>query len=103
MQPRRKKPLDGMYLELAKAEMIIRLLVEGSSVATVERVTGVHHGTILKLPVLVGEKCERIMAEKIRNVEVRIPPSTQDAARQCRSVAKRLSWGASNPLAPKVR
>ena len=36
-----------------------------------ERVTGVHHGTILKLLVLAGEKCERIMAEKIRDVDVR--------------------------------
>jgi IS1 family transposase len=37
----------------------------------VERVTDVHHTTILKLLVLAGEKCERIMAAKIRNVEVR--------------------------------
>jgi hypothetical protein len=37
----------------------------------VERITQVHHTTILKLLVQAGEKCERIMAEKIRNVEVR--------------------------------
>jgi IS1 family transposase len=60
-----------MYLPLDKAEMILKLMVEGSSVSTIERITGVHHGTILKLLVLVGEKCDRIMAEKIRNVEVR--------------------------------
>ena len=29
-----------------------------------------HHTTILKLLVLAGEKCERIMANKIRNVKV---------------------------------
>ena len=46
-------------------------MLEGNSVSSVERVTGVHHGTILKLLVLAGEKCERIMADKIRNVEVR--------------------------------
>jgi IS1 family transposase len=51
--------------------MILSLLLEGSSVSTIERVTGVHHGTILKLLVLAGEKCERIMAEKIRNIQVR--------------------------------
>jgi IS1 family transposase len=38
---------------------------------SVERATEVHHTTILKLLVQVGEKCERIMAEKVRNVEVR--------------------------------
>lgn len=67
----REDHLDGMYLPMDKAEMVLKLLLEGSSVSTVERVTGVHHGTILKLLVLAGEKCERIMAEKICNVEVR--------------------------------
>jgi transposase-like protein/IS1 family transposase len=66
-----EKPLDGMYLPMDRAEMVLKLLLEGSSVSTIERVTGVHHGTILRLLVLAGEKCERIMADKIRNVEVR--------------------------------
>jgi hypothetical protein len=60
-----------MYLPIEKAEMILSLLLEGNSVSSIERITGVHHGTILKLLVLAGEKCERIMAEKIRNVQVR--------------------------------
>lgn len=47
------------------------LLLEGNSVSSVERATDVHHTTILKLLVLAGEKCERIMATKIRNVVVR--------------------------------
>ncbi len=64
-------PLDGMYLPLDKAEMVLRLLLEGNSVSSVERATDVHHTTILKLLVLAGEKCERIMAQKIRNVPVR--------------------------------
>ena len=67
----RDKPLDGMYLPIEKAEMVLKLLLEGNSVSSVERITEVHHTTILKLLVLAGEKCERIMAEKIRNVEVR--------------------------------
>jgi IS1 family transposase len=56
---------------MEKAEMVLSLLLEGSSVSTIERVTGVHHGTILKLLVLAGEKCERIMAKRIVNVQVR--------------------------------
>jgi len=67
----RNTTLDGMYLPIEKAEMVLKLLLEGNSVSTVERVTEVHHTTILKLLVLAGEKCERIMAEKVRNVEVR--------------------------------
>jgi len=60
-----------MYLPMDKAEMVLSLLLEGNSVSTIQRVTGVHHGTILKLLVQAGEKCEKIMAEKVRNVEVR--------------------------------
>jgi len=66
-----EKPLDGMYLPIEKAELILKLLLEGNSISSVERITEIHHGTILKLLVLAGEKCDRIMAEKIRNVEVR--------------------------------
>ena len=67
----RQDHLDGMHLPIEKAEMVLRLLLEGNSVSSVERATEVHHTTILKLLVLAGEKCERIMAEKVRNVQVR--------------------------------
>jgi len=67
----RETPLDGMYTSIDQAEMILSLLLEGNSVSSVERVTGVHHTTILKLLVLAGEKCERITADKIPNVPVR--------------------------------
>lgn len=52
-----------MYLPIEKAEMVLKLLLEGNSVSSVERLTEVHHGTILKLLVLAGERCERVMAE----------------------------------------
>src|SRR5690349_2174335 len=60
-----------MYLPMEKAEMVLRLLLEGNSVSSTERLTGIHHGTILKLLVLAGERCERLMARKIQNVPVR--------------------------------
>jgi transposase-like protein len=67
----RDNTLDGMYLPIEKAEMVLRLLLEGNSVSSVERITDVHHTTILKLLVLAGEKCERVMGDKIRNVPVK--------------------------------
>jgi IS1 family transposase/transposase-like protein len=67
----RDNTLDGMYLPVEKAEMVLRLLLEGNSVSSVVRLTEVHQKTILKLLVLAGEKCERIMARKIVNVKVR--------------------------------
>jgi len=57
-----------MTLEHAKAVMVLKLLVEGSSVRSIERVTGVHRDTILKLLVMVGEKCERLIGRLVVNV-----------------------------------
>jgi transposase-like protein/IS1 family transposase len=66
-----EKPLEGMYLPIEKAEMVLRLLLEGNSVSSTERITDVHHTTILKLLVLAGEKCERLLGQKLMNVPVR--------------------------------
>jgi len=54
-----------------KAASILRLLVEGMSVRSIERTTGTHRDTILRLLVAVGQRCERLLEEKIRNVTVR--------------------------------
>jgi IS1 family transposase len=59
-----------MYTPLEKAAKAIELLVEGCSVSTVERFTGLHHTTILSLLVLIGEKCERLLESRIRNLPV---------------------------------
>jgi transposase-like protein/IS1 family transposase len=64
-------PLDTMRLPLDKAESILRLLVEGMSVRSVERVTGVHRDTILRLLVLAGERCQQVMERKITSVTVK--------------------------------
>jgi IS1 family transposase len=60
-----------MYLPIEKAEAILRLLLEGNSVSSVSRLTGAHIGTILRLLVKAGEKAEKIMAARIRNVQAR--------------------------------
>ena len=67
----RNSALGRMYLPIEKAETVLRMLLEGNSVSSVERLTEVHHTTILKLLVLASEKCERILGQKIVNVPVR--------------------------------
>jgi transposase-like protein len=64
------EPLDEMRLPMAKAEMILKMLCEGVSVRSIERLTEVHRDTILRLLVLAGERCEKLLGEKIRNVPV---------------------------------
>jgi transposase-like protein/IS1 family transposase len=63
-------PLGGMYTRLDDAAKVIELLVEGCSVSTVERFSGIHHTTILSLLVLVGDKCERLLEDRIHNLPV---------------------------------
>src|SRR5947207_455342 len=70
-QEQQDKPLNNMYLPMEKAELCLRLLVEGNSIRSTERITGVNRNTILDLLVLAGEKCERLLNEKIKNVPVR--------------------------------
>lgn len=63
-------PLGSMYTPLEKSAKGIELLLEGCSISTVGRVTRLHHTTILSLLALVGEKCERLLESRIRNVSV---------------------------------
>jgi len=65
----RQKPLDEMRIPLAKATMILKLLVEGTSVRSIERVTQVHRDTILRLLILAGERCSRLLDEKMRGLK----------------------------------
>jgi hypothetical protein len=50
--------------------MVIHLLVEGNSIRSTERITGVHHTTILKLLERAGEGCKDLARRKIRAVAV---------------------------------
>jgi transposase-like protein len=66
-----ERPLDEMRLDIAKAETILKPLVEGVSVRSIKRLTDVHRDTILRLLVLAGERCEKLMGRTIMNVPVK--------------------------------
>jgi IS1 family transposase len=55
-------------LSLAARTQIINCLVEGNSIRSTERMTNTHRDTIMRLAVEVGQGCERIMGEKMRNL-----------------------------------
>lgn len=65
------RPLGDMLIPMDKAVLALQLLLEGSSVRTTERITGLHRDTILRLLVLAGERCERLMARLIVNIPVK--------------------------------
>lgn len=47
---------------------VIAALAEGSSIRAIERMTGVHRDTIMRLGVKVGQGCTALMDEKMRNL-----------------------------------
>jgi IS1 family transposase len=55
-------------LKKEKQLTIISMLVEGNSIRSIERMTGVHRNTIMNLGVRVGEACQKLMNEKIHSV-----------------------------------
>lgn len=59
-----------MTVSNEKALAVINLLIEGTSVRSTERLTGVHRDTILRILVAAGEKCEKFMGRMIVNVPV---------------------------------
>lgn len=51
-----------------KALLAIQLLLEGTSIRSTERVTGLHRDTIMRLLLLAGERCIALMESKMRNL-----------------------------------
>lgn len=64
------KLLGSMILDTDKALLCLNLLVEGNSVRSTERITGVHRDTILSLLETVGKKCVYLQESLVRNVKV---------------------------------
>ena len=52
-----------------KKEAVISALVEGNSIRSTERMTGVHRDTIMRLAHQVGAGCEVLMDQTMRNLE----------------------------------
>ncbi len=63
--------LGNMTVSEDKAVMALQLLIEGTSIRATERLTGLHRDTICRLLVLAGERCEKLLMEKIQNILVK--------------------------------
>lgn len=58
-------------LEKSKQVAIISALAEGSSIRSIERITGVHRDTVMRLGVRVGKSCAGLLDSKMRNLSCR--------------------------------
>jgi transposase-like protein/IS1 family transposase len=66
--PEDDAPLGAMRLEMGRAVSVIQHLIEGCSVRSTERITGVQKKTILALMNHVGNRCKRMMEERLKSV-----------------------------------
>jgi transposase-like protein/IS1 family transposase len=64
------RPHDNRCLPTDKLTLCLRLLLEGNSVRSVERITGVHRDTIIAAMIAAGEKCKRFLEKKIKKLNV---------------------------------
>jgi len=55
-------------LSADKQTAIIAALAEGSSIRSIERITGVHRDTIMRLGVKVGQGCAKVLDTTMRNL-----------------------------------
>lgn len=55
-------------LSQERQAQIISCLVEGNSIRSTERMTSTHRDTIMRLMVSVGEGCQSLMDERMRNL-----------------------------------
>ncbi|MGA2182814.1 MAG: IS1 family transposase [Bryobacteraceae bacterium] len=63
--------LDGSYLAQERIVLVLRLLVEGNSLRSTQRISGLDINTIMRLLTKAGEKCEKLMGRVVVNAPVR--------------------------------
>jgi len=56
------------YTSLETTARVLELMMEGTSVRAISRLTGLHIATILSLMVTAGEKCQRLLDTRIRGL-----------------------------------
>ena len=66
----RPKLLGDMRIPIDRAVFCLRLLLEGNSIRSVERLTDTHRDTIMRLVVLIGERCQSFLEKTVHKVPV---------------------------------
>lgn len=62
-----------MYtLQMDEKVRVVSALVEGNSIRSIERMSGIHRDTIVRLLVSVGERCARILDDRMRKLPCRV-------------------------------
>jgi transposase-like protein/IS1 family transposase len=63
-------PLGDMRVSMKQATLALNLMLEGMSIRSVQRITGLCRQTLADLIILVGENCARMLESTVKGVEV---------------------------------
>jgi transposase-like protein len=66
----RPRPLGTMRIPLDTANLALRLLVEGNSIRSTERITGLHRDTICRLLVHFGKACQAFLDRRMQGLKL---------------------------------
>src|SRR6267143_1327308 len=58
-------------LKTEQKVLAVSMLAEGNTIRSIERVTGIHRDTIMRLGVHIGQACKQTMDSKMRNLTCR--------------------------------
>lgn len=66
-----KPALEGSYIPQDRIVLALKLMIEGNSLRSTQRITELDINTLMKILVKAGDKCEKLMGRLIVNVPVR--------------------------------
>jgi IS1 family transposase len=61
--------MSNNHLSIDKQIAVTAALAEGNSIRSIERMTGIHRDTIMRLGVRIGQGCAQLLDEKMRNLD----------------------------------
>src|SRR5207253_7337627 len=69
--PQQRERIMANVLSVEDQILVLHHLVEGTSIRSITRVTGIHKTTILKLLVRFGSACREFLDQQMRGLELR--------------------------------
>jgi transposase-like protein/IS1 family transposase len=66
-----RRTLDTMYIRQDRAILALQLLLEGNSLRSTQRITGLDVNTIMTLLVKAGERCQALMDTRLRGLQLK--------------------------------
>ena len=61
--------MSNYFLSKDKQIAVTAALAEGNSIRSIERMTGIHRDTIMRLGVRIGQGCACLLDQKMRNLD----------------------------------